>query len=75
MTEGRKPYTRYEWDVLLDGREHILHEGEDYFGSMQNLRSAACSAAKKRGLSVEIHKFNAEGTAALLRSFRRHENK
>lgn len=73
MNQKRMPYTRYDWDVLLDGQEHVLYEGIDYFGPMQNLRSAACFAAKRRGLGVEVRKFNAEGSAARIRAFRRLE--
>lgn len=46
--------SKYDWDKLLDGREHHLTMGEEVRCTIDSFRQLAYRAAKRRGESVSV---------------------
>lgn len=48
----------YDWDTLLDGKEHRLSRGVSFTCTPASLKTQAYSAAKRRGVRVTIRQLD-----------------
>lgn len=50
--DGKK--SKYDWNVILDGKIHVLEQGTDYDAKSQSFGMQVRQAAKRKGVKVKV---------------------